>query len=454
MKNHRFPLFAGLHTAIATVLALSSASQAQNLYWDTNGTAADFGGFGGSWNGTTTNFNSDATGGAGGTLSAVTSSANNLIFSGGGATGIIILTGNQTVASIDFANTANNAVLQVGAQTSDPRSLTVTGAIKDTGAGLGEIRVLNLTSSAAASVLVASSITANILNFAEDLFTNAQFFSTGYDITLATQFTLGRGNGNFTYTQTGGNVTVNDTTRGINFNAGDLSNATSSTRAHTYNLNGGELRVGRIGVNTPNNGNNGTGNAYSSNARLEFNSGTIRNSTANGSLLFQNGIAFKDYNGSGTKDMQYNTHLPLTVALSQTGTHTVHADGASSSIIVTPGAQFVNKTSEAGTLTKSGLGTLVFTGGGPVAVNSYTGSTTVTAGTVSTDYNRIAGQAATGGINNLNNGYSAGSQLILDGGNYSLVGRGSAIAGSATGVTLNAGVAGMQVNVGSTANLV
>ena len=453
-KIHPFPLFAGITTAIAAVLALSSASQGTPLYWDTNGTTAAYGNFAGSWNGVLTNWNTDATGGAGGSLTATPTSSDALNIVGAGATGIIVVSGNQTAASIDFANTANLAAMRVGTAGGPVMSLNVTGDITDTGVGGADIRVVNMNLSNAATILTANSISIGVISFAEESFTNAQHWSTGYNMTAFTQFGIGRGNGNYTYTQTGGIVTVNDTGRGISFNAGAPGDATSSTRLHTYNLNGGEIRVARIGVNIQNDGDNNTLFRYSSNARLEFNDGTIRNNATNSTLHFQNGLSVKDYNGSGTKDMQYNTHLPLTVALSQTGTHTINAEGASSQIFVTPGAQFIDKTGEAGTLTKTGLGSLILTGNGPVAANSWTGSTTVSAGTVSTDYSRIAGQAATGGTDNLNNAYSAVSSLVLNGGNFSLVGRSSADAGSATSIALNAGVAGMQVNVGSTTGLV
>lgn len=455
MSRQTFLLLAVVISAWA---AASSPAWAQTLYYDTNGTTVGFGNFAGTWNGTTSIFNTDATGGAGGSFFTTTNSSNSLIFAGGGNTGVITVLGNQTVGSIDFANTANLAALQVGGQNFDARSLTVTGNITDSGVGSSDIRVINLNSSAAATVLVANSITTSQMNFSTESFSNPQFFTTAYDITLSTQFQLGRGNGNYTYTQNGGTVTVADTSRGINFNADRASTSnTTSTRVHSYIMNGGQLQVGAIGVNTPNDGSNsGSGDNWSSQGRLDFNSGTIKTATANGTLTIGNGLSFNAYNGTGTRDMQYNTSLPFTVALSQTGTHALEANGANSTILVTPGAQFINKTGENGTLTKTGLGAVVFTGGGPVAVNSYTGNTTVTAGLVSTDYNRIAGQAATGGTDNLSNGYSAGSQLVLDGGSYSLVGRGSAAASSATGVTLNAGSAAsaLNVNVGSTAGLV
>jgi fibronectin-binding autotransporter adhesin len=457
MKTNPMNPFAGMHTAIAAVLILSSAAQGQALYWDTNGTAAGFGNFGGAWNGTNQFWNSDATGGAGGSLTATPTSSNALNIVGAGNTGVIVVSGTQTAASIDFANTANLAAMRVGTAGGPVMSLNVTGDITDSGAGGADLRIVNMNLSNAATILTANSITIGVVNFAEESFGNAQYWTTGYNMTMATQFSLGRGNGNYTYTQTAGIITVNDASRGVNFNSDSTTTSnTTATRVHTYIMNGGQLQVGAIGVNTANAGNNNTANNWSSTARLEFNNGTIKNVASGGTLLFQNGLSFKDYTGTGTKDMQYNTSLPLTVALSQTGTHTLNADGAGSTILVTPGAQFVNKTGENGTLNKTGLGSLIFTGGGPVAANSYTGSTTVTGGLVSTDYNQIAGQAASGGTDNLSNGYSAGSQLVLNGGNYSLVGRDSAAAGSATGVTLNAGTAAsaLNVTVASTAGLV
>ncbi|MGL5017377.1 MAG: hypothetical protein ACRDBP_04535, partial [Luteolibacter sp.] len=424
MKNNHLNRFAGSLTTAATILALSSTSQGQTLYYDTNGTTAGFGNFSSAWNGTNAFFNTDSLGGAG-TFSAVTTAADNVVISGNGATGSIVVSGNQSVGSIEFANSANLAAMRVGTAGGPVMSLNVAGNITDTGAGNADIRIVNMNASNAATILTASSISIGVVSFAEESFSNPQFWSTSYDMTMFTQFSFGRGNGNYTYTQTGGIVKVNDVNRGIVFNANAGELDTSSIRLHTYNMNGGEIRVGRIGVNAQNDGDNNTNNRYSSTAKLEFNDGTIQNANTNGTLLFQNGLAFKDYAGSGTKDMQYNTHLPLTITLSQTGVPTIHADGASSSIIVTPGAQLIDKATEAGILSKTGLGNLVLTGGGPVAVNSWTGSTTVSDGKVTTDFSLIAGQPATGGTDSLSNAYSAVSPLVLNGGNFELKGRSS-----------------------------
>ncbi len=452
MKKAHLNRFAGIHTAIATTLALSSASQGQTLYWDTDGTSTGFGtNFSGAWNGTNTLWNSDATGGAGGSLTATTTSSNALIVSGASNTGVINLSTNQSAASLDFANTANLAAFQL----SDGASLTLTGAITDTGAGSADIRIINTSEANAATKLVASSVTMGVIGVTSAAGGVGQFFTTGYDVTIATQYSIGSGTGtggNTTIRQTAGTVTVNNAAdRGFVFLATN-DFASSSLYTNRYILDGGTMKANRIGISNED-GNNNANNRWARDTRLEFNNGNLQSFT-NGTLLLQNQLTFNTYTGSGTKDMGYNTSKPLTVELAQTGTHTFNADGASGLILVTPSAQLVNKTGENGTVTKTGLGNLVFTGGNPLAVNSYTGSTTVSAGTVSTDYNRIAGIAATGGTDNLSNGYSTGSQLVLNGGNYSLVGRGSAAVGSATSVALNANAAGMQVNVGSTTGLV
>ncbi len=455
MKNHRFLRFATIHTAIATTLALSSAAQSQTLYWDTNGistTPTAFGNFAGDWNGVATNWNTSSTGGAG-TLSATTTSSNALIIAGGGTTGIINLSTNQSAASLDFANTANLAALQLA----DGASLTLTGAITDTGAGNSDIRIVNTSLANAATKLVATSVASGPFGVTAATGGVAQFFTSGYNMTIQTQYSIGSIGGNTTVRQTAGFVDVNaGTDRGFVFAPGADNFANSALYTSSYILDGGTMRSARIGSGNFD-GQNLDTNRWAPNGRLEFNGGTIA-SFSNATLVLQNGAAFGSYTGSGTKDMQFNTSKPFNIELAQTGTHTLNADGATGRVIVTPSAQLVNKAGEAGTLNKTGLGNLIFTGGGPVAVNSYTGSTTVTAGTVSTDYSIIAGQAVTGGTANLSNGFSAASQLVLNGGNYAMTGRSSADASSATGISLAAGTARGEgvytITVGSTAGMV
>jgi hypothetical protein len=97
-------------TAIFALFGTLNSAHAQSLYWDPTGTTAGFGAFAGNWNGTTANWNSDSLGGSAGTLSSSTSASNGVIFAGGGNTGVVLVTGNQTVGSIDFVGTAIRAI--------------------------------------------------------------------------------------------------------------------------------------------------------------------------------------------------------------------------------------------------------------------------------------------------------------------------------------------------------
>jgi autotransporter-associated beta strand protein/T5SS/PEP-CTERM-associated repeat protein len=115
----------------------------------------------------------------------------------------------------------------------------------------------------------------------------------------------------------------------------------------------------------------------------------------------------------------------------------------------------VNKEGEAGTLRKSGDGDLIFMGGAPYgnapdgsayAVNSYTGATTVAAGRLAVDYNRIAGYAG-GGV--LSNAYSKGSKLVLNGGHFVMTGRPNVGTASRT---FNLSATGYDVNTGVVIN--
>lgn len=433
--------------AVATALALWTApecSHATPLYYDTNGTTIGFGSPAGNWNNTTTNWNSDPTGGGSGTFTANTTGSDAVHLIGDGTTGVLSLTGAQSAGSLDFGNTAGTIQMRI----QNGGGLTVGGAITDTGAGNAEIHVINSTQASAASVLSAGSLTTGIL--ALDFSTGgAQYLTTGFDMTIGTRVYIGAVNNDNTFRQTGGTVTASSSSYGVEIGGEYSSRPTSGTS--TYILDGGTIKAAQMGIGSVN-GNNNTINAYAGTGVMQFNGGTIQNLTTNSTLNIQNGSSFETYNGTGTKDMQLNTSKPLTIQLSQNGTHTFNTDGAAGQIIISPSAQIVDKAGEAGTLNKTGLGTLVLTGGGSTAVSSWTGNTTVTAGKLMVDYSLIGGKPSTGGTDSLNNAYSANSKLVLNGGNFELKGRGSASTGSATGVTLTAG--SYTVTVSSTAALV
>ncbi len=389
------------------------------------------------WSGTGTNWSS-ATWSAGVPDSAT---AANLT-----GTGTFNINTAAAAASVDLANASGTLTLNIN----DGQSLSVTGAITDTGAGTANIQIDNTTSANAATVLTATSIAAGTISVGNPT-TSATFFSFGNDITVATMFALGSAGsataGSTTFTQTAGTVTVGNPSFGVSIGQG--VGAPNPTGTHTYNLNGGTLIAARIGV-LNGNGNNNNVARYAMDGILNFNDGTIQ-TTNGGTLNIQNGYAFGAYNGSGTKDMQFDTSKPLDVVLAPTGTHTFNAVGASGDIRVSPSAQITGS----GTLTKTGLGSLTFTGGGPVALSNWSGDTTVTEGNIVSNYSVIAGQAATGGQDVLADAFSAASRLVLDGGNYTMIGRSSAAASSAT-VSLPAGTAGSAtaVTLTSTAGLV
>jgi autotransporter-associated beta strand protein len=339
-------------------------------------------------------------------------------------------------ASLDFSS-----ALGTGLTISNGQSLTITGAIADTGSGNATLSVNNSTVGNAATVLSASSLAATTLNF-NGTAGGAQFLTTSFNITLGVQLQIGAVNNDNTFRQTGGIIDISNGDFGLTFNEA-LSNPTSGTTL--YIMDGGSLRAGRIGV-ASGNGNNTTVARFASTGVFEWNNGTIQNRTSNGTLNIQNGTA---NSGATANTAQFNTSKPLKIELSQSGSHIFDVEGSGGIINLTGSAELVNKTGEAGTLTKSGLGTLNLTGGGTHAVSTWTGDTTVTAGVLATNYNLIAASTNT----TLSDAYSAGSRLVLNGGNFTMTGRGSAGASVSGTVSGNAS-GGFSVTIPSTTGLV
>lgn len=341
-----------------------------------------------------------------------------------------------TATSIDFANvTGRTTTISIA----DGSRLNVGGAITDTGAGLANMSVNNTSSANAASILTATSIALDSLSFNA---AGAQFLTLNSDLSLATQLIVGNASGTATYRQTGGTLTTSNGGYGLT-----LIEATSgvTTGTATFILDGGRVMSDRIGV-ANGNGNNGANTRYAANGSFVFNSGTVQ--PRSGSVtFFQNGSA---RTSGSTTDTQYDTSKPLTISLAGTGTHEFNATGGN--IFITPSAQLRDKAGEAGTLLKTGTSSLILTGNGPVAVNDWTGASTVNNGTLSVDYNQIAGTATSGSTTALSNAYSAASQLVLNGGNFTLTGRPNATASSLTNVSMAANA--FNATVSSTSGLV
>jgi autotransporter-associated beta strand protein/T5SS/PEP-CTERM-associated repeat protein len=361
------------------------------------------------------------------TPSGVPEATNSVSLDGDGKTLTITSGVNGVATNIALNNASGIMSLSVA----DGGSLTVGGPITDPGAGTANVTVNNTVEANAGSRLVASSLAALEL-------TASGYLATGYDIALAVQQKLPEGVANNLYTQTNGVITSSNGGFGLTFiEAGSYRSSPNTAR---YLLDGGTLAHERIGVGNGN-GNNVNVPRWIEYGVLTFNNGTIRNRTSGGWVFIQNGFGFLTYTNQpgGVKDMQMSVHHPLTIELAQSGTHTFEAQGASSMIYLSPSVRLVNKAGEAGTLRKTGDGALVFTGGAPYgnapdgsayAVNSFTGATTVAAGSLAVNYNSIAGYAGGG---SLSNAYSKGSKLILNGGHFAMTGRPNVTATNKTG---------------------
>ncbi len=340
-----------------------------------------------------------------------------------------------TATSVDFANTAGTTTLTIA----DGGRLNVGGAITDTGAGTAVISVNNTSSANAGLILTATSIALNNLDLTGG---GTQFLTMNSAITLAVQLNVGSTSGTATYRQTGGTLTTNNGTYGLTLIEAASANPTGTA---SFILDGGRVMADRIGV-ANGNGNNGSVTRYAANGSFVFNSGTVQ--PRNGSnTYFQNGSA---RTSSTTTDTQLDTSKPVTISLAAAGTHEFNATGGS--IFISPSAQVRDQAGVAGTLLKTGTGSLILTGNGPVAINDWTGASTVNAGTLAVDYNQIAGTATSSGTTALSNAYSPASQLVLNGGNFTLTGRPNASASSQTGRSMNAG--SYNLTVTSTAGLV
>lgn len=358
------------------------------------------------------------------------------------ASSITIVSGVSAFAkTVALSNAVNNQSLVIA----NGGSLTVSGAISDPGAGIGDIKVNNASEANAASVLTASSLACREFSILTDS-SGPQYLTTGYDMNLSSWINVNYGAVAYghTFRQTNGTITIGNAGYGIVLM--DSSAKPAAGSFGRYVLDGGTLKSDRIGV-ADDNGNNAL-DRYAGTGIFEFNNGTVQTRTTTDAVWFRNGYALENYNGSGTKDTQYNTSKPTTIQLAQSGTHTFYADGSGNKIYISPSAQVVNKPGEVGALLKMGAGDLVFTGGGLAATNAWTGDTTVTNGRIQVDYSQVAG--APGSLA-LNNAYSSGSKLVLAGGGFDLTGRGNATNSTFTGLTFNAGT--LNLNVGSTAGM-
>lgn len=348
------------------------------------------------------------------------------------AEAVILSNGSSTTFTLDISNGG---------------TLSVVGAITDPGAGTGRIFVANTTESLATNRLTATSVAADNVTL-RNFTAQTNFWGASYNIATGVQFAVGE-NGSFgaaTFSQNGGTNSFANANYGLT--VGQSQNTTNASLVNSYNLNGGILEALRIGAGNDD-GNHGTQRYLTAGAyQFNFNAGTLQNRGSGTTLNLQNGRA---NDGTNANTMGLNTSAPMLLRLANSGSNVFNANGASSLIIVSPSVRLVDQTS-GGTIIKTGVGDLVFAGGNTANSNTWSGATTVSNGNVVVDYNRIAGQAATGGTDALANAYSSASQLVLAGGGFTLTGRGSATTTNLTGINLS--TTSLTYTVGSTTGLV
>ncbi len=249
---------------------------------------------------------------------------------------------------------------------------------------------------------------------------------TGGTINSGSWFVVGRNNGsNGTFTMSGGTVNAATTTVGsfavvgsfsgsqgtLNVNGGlfqtggDRKMFIGETGTGTLNLSGtGHVLVNnnvtgdgfRLGVNT---GSNGTVNLYGGTLEVAY----IAKGAGTGTFNFNGGTLKVGSNHTGSNPLMAG----LTTATVQSGGAVIDTNFASSAVI----SQSLLDGGGGGGLTKSGTGTLRLNG-----VNTYTGTTTITQGSLGgTGF--IAGPVAiqSGAGLNFVNGSSTGTLTLQNG---------------------------------------
>ncbi len=365
-----------MKTRLLTALALFAAwtSLATDLYWDANGVAANSGTTAaGIWG--TDAFWNDSSTGTGGTITAITTNADNVFFSSG-----TNYTGTFTV-TINGSQTANSVAFQEGQVTlNGGSSLTLSGGIvKSTGLATTLNTQLLVDASQSIANNAAGLLTLGGLrpvdgsgNTYTVSFTGSGSGGTTLGGTLAdasagtnqAAIAVNTTNGittlTGTNTYTGGTTLASGTLLGRN---PDATNVLQAFGSGTMALDGGtlQLRANGTGSNqTIAMGNNvivkGDAalnvNNYSANTGSTFALGTL--DLGNVTLTVSNGSSYGASFGTTTLagDATINTSAPVSL-------------GA------------VGETGGARSLTKRGSGILTLTG-----INTYSGGTTVAAGTL------------------------------------------------------------------------
>lgn len=395
-------------------LALTHSLSATSLYWDPLGSAANSGTTAtGAWNGTGTVWNTDSTGGAGGTVQAVTLSTDDLFFSSG--TGY---TGSSTV-TFTGAVTANSITFEEGtvtlAGTSTP-SLTL---------GAGGLTFNDGTG--------ANIISGPVVLGANTTFTNNDNSTQTVSGAISGAFNLNlNATGTGAIALSGTNTSYSGTTT---LTAGTLigRNTLTTNVLNAFGTGGIVLNGGTLQLRANGSSNGGQTIVAGNNVTVGNNAVTV-DVNNNGSNAGNN-ITFGNLSlGTG----QLNVTGGNTYTLRFSGTTTLTGDAVFNP--TTAGLSLVGVISDGGNnfgITKIGSGNLVVAG-----ANTYTGTTSVLAGTLSLSGNAASGAAGTlgnatsavllgdtsGSANamlNVNGDFTVGRDIVVQSGNTGVVTIGS-----------------------------
>lgn len=421
----------GLVSFLAALAATHPLS-ATSLYWDPLGSAANSGTTAtGAWDGTGNVWNTDSTGGAGGSVQAVTLATDDLFFSSG--TGY---TGSSTV-TFTGAVTANGITFEEGTIT-----LAGTGTPSLT-LGAGGLTFVDGTG--------ANTISGPVVLGANTTFANNDNSTQTVSGTIGGAFNLNiNSSGTGVLVFSGANTSYSGTTT---LTAGTLQgrNTLATNVLNAFGtggiiLNGGTLQLRANGSS------NGSQTIVAGNNVTVGNTAVTVDVNNNGANS-NNNITFGNLSiGTG----QMNVTGGNTYALRFSGTTTLTGDAVFNP--TTASLTLVGVIGDGGNnfgITKTGSGNLLVAG-----ANTYTGTTSVLAGTLSLSGNAASGAAGTlgnatsavllgdtsGSANamlNINGDFTVGRNIVVQSGNSGTVTIGS------TSVSVNTSTVSGDIALGS-----
>ncbi len=419
--SHRNPLLRNFVLAASICLSLCQAAHAASVYWDTNSTAAGSGAATGTW-GTSLFWTTDATGVAATTGTLPT--ANDDVFiaaAANGTTGTITIDTTKVAGSLALEDPAANTgiIISGGTSLTLGGGTTVTKGLFVTGNGTHTVST-PLILSGANTVQTAGSgtltVNGGITGTGNLTLSNNSSSLTGISISAQPVNNTGAisNAGTSTGTVVIGNANAASGSGGLGANVTSVSqdsatsplqiiNANNSAYAGNYNINAGILQI--AGTNT-------TGTITATNAASVINLGATSGTAAATLSIVNNAVSGKMNNN-------------INVRAGSTGVKSIITNGTSTSFatsglitlddnltisppgLTTFGFTFTNSIVDGSSgpkgITKSNAGSLYLS-----ASNTYSGATSVTAGTFQlTGANgalaNTSGIALSGGTLQLNN---------------------------------------------------